>query len=44
MPIEVIDMVKMAHEEGKRKVIFNTKKLHYWLHVYPAPGDKDDMH
>src|ERR671925_1929087 len=44
MPIEVIDMVKMARDEGKRKKIFNTKKLHAWLHVYPRPGDKDDMH
>ena len=44
MPIEVMDMVQMAHEQGKRKVIFNTKKLHAWLHVYPKPGDKDDMH
>ena len=44
MPINVIDMVEMAREEGKRKVIFNTPRLHAWLHVYPAPGDKDDMH
>src|SRR5918994_806024 len=44
MPIHAIDMVKMAHEEGKRKVIFNTNRLHAWLHVYPEPGDKDDMH
>ena len=44
MPIEVMDMVKMARDEGKRKVIFNTKRFHAWLHVYPKPGDKDDMH
>jgi mannose-6-phosphate isomerase-like protein (cupin superfamily) len=44
MPIEIMDMVKMARDEGKRKKIFNTKKLHAWLHVYPKPGDKDDMH
>ena len=44
MPIEVMDMVQMAHKEGKRKVIFNTKKFHAWLHVYPKPGDRDDMH
>src|SRR5438093_11296027 len=43
MPIEVMDMVEMA-KEGKRKVIFNTKKFHAWVHVYPEPGDKDDMH
>jgi hypothetical protein len=33
MPIEVMDMVKMARDEGKRKVIFNTKKFHAWRHV-----------
>jgi mannose-6-phosphate isomerase-like protein (cupin superfamily) len=37
-------MVKMAHEDKKRKVIFNTPKVHAWLHVYPNSGDKDDMH
>lgn len=44
MPIEVMDMPKMAREEGKRKVIFNTNRFHAWLHVYPRPGDADDMH
>ena len=28
MGIEVMDMIKMAREEGKRKVIFNTHRLH----------------
>jgi len=44
MPIEVFDMIKMAKDEGKRKKIFNTSRFHSWLHVYPKPGDKDDMH
>jgi len=44
MPIQVMDMAKMAREEGKRKVIFNTNRFHAWLHVYPRPGDADDMH
>ena len=44
MPIEVMDMAKMAREHGKRKVIFNTNRFHAWLHVYPKPGDADDMH
>ena len=44
MPIEVFDMPKMAREEGKRKKIFNTSRFHAWLHVYPQPGDQDDMH
>src|SRR2546426_9703024 len=43
MPIEVMDLVEMA-KEGKRKVIFNTKKFHAWVHVYPEPGHKDEMH
>src|SRR2546423_1300991 len=43
MPIEIVDMVKKAGE-GKRQVIFNTKKFHAWVHVYPKPGDADDMH
>jgi mannose-6-phosphate isomerase-like protein (cupin superfamily) len=44
MPVEIYDMVKMAHEDKKRKVLFNTPKFHTWLHVYARPGDKDDMH
>ncbi len=44
MTIEIVDLVKMAREEGKRKVIFNTPRFHAWVHVYPKTGDKDDMH
>lgn len=44
MSINVIDLVQMARDEGKRKVIFNTPRMHAWLHVYPEPGDRDDMH
>lgn len=44
MAINIIDMVRMARDEGKRKVIFNTHRMHAWLHVYPEPGDRDDMH
>ncbi len=44
MSIEVVDLVKKAHEEGKREVVLNTPRLHTWVHVYPKPGDKDDMH
>ena len=44
MAIEFIDMVRAARAEGMRKVIFNTNRLHAWLHVYPEPGDQDDMH
>ncbi len=44
MPIEIVDMVKTAHELKKRKVLLNTKRFHAWVHYYPNPGDKDDMH
>ncbi|MSP37349.1 MAG: cupin domain-containing protein [Deltaproteobacteria bacterium] len=43
MPIEVIDMVDFAHQEKKRKEIFNTPRFHAWMHYY-KPGHKDDMH
>jgi mannose-6-phosphate isomerase-like protein (cupin superfamily) len=44
MAIEIFDLLKIAHEEGKRKRIFNTQRLHAWVHVYQNTGDKDDMH
>jgi hypothetical protein len=44
MPVEIVDMVKTAHELKKRKVLLNTKRFHAWVHHYPNPGDKDDMH
>ena len=44
MPIEIVDMVKTAHELKKRKVLLNTKRFHAWVHYYPNVGDKDDMH
>ena len=44
MPAEVYDLVKMYQEDHRRKVIFNTPRMHAWLHIYPEPGDKDDMH
>ena len=44
MPIEIVDMVKKAHELKKRKVLINTKRFHAWVHYYPNVGDKDDMH
>lgn len=44
MAIEIFDLVKIAHEEAKRKVVFKTPKIHAWVHVYSNPGDKDDMH
>ncbi len=44
MGIEIVDLVKLAHDGKKRKVVFNTPKFHAWVHVYSKPGDKDDMH
>jgi hypothetical protein len=44
MAVEVFDLLKIAHEEGKRKPIFNSERLHAWVHVYANTGDKDDMH
>ncbi|MGH7845337.1 MAG: cupin domain-containing protein [Candidatus Binatia bacterium] len=44
MPIEIHNLVEMAQRDKKRKKIFNTPRFHAWLHVYPRPGDKDDMH
>jgi mannose-6-phosphate isomerase-like protein (cupin superfamily) len=44
MPAEVFDLVQMFKDDPRRKVIFNTPRMHAWLHIYPEPGDKDDMH
>lgn len=44
MTIDILDLVEVARKEGKRKVVFNTPRLHAWVHVYPNLGDKDDMH
>ena len=39
MPIEIVDMVKKAHELKKRKVLINTKRFHAWVHYYSNVGD-----
>ncbi|HWO43661.1 MAG TPA: cupin domain-containing protein [Candidatus Eisenbacteria bacterium] len=44
MGVEIIDLIQLAHQEKRRKVIFNTPRYHAWVHYYPNPGDKDDMH
>jgi mannose-6-phosphate isomerase-like protein (cupin superfamily) len=44
MAIEIIDTLEVARREKKRTVVMNTRKLHAWVHYYPTPGDKDDMH
>ncbi len=44
MAIRVLHALDRLHETKKREVIHNTSKIHTWLHCYPKPGDKDDMH
>ncbi len=44
MAIEIVDVVGLAHERKKRKVIMDTRRMHVWMHYYPNPGDHDDMH
>ena len=43
MGIEVIDLVDLAHQEKRRKNVFNTPRFHAWMHYY-KPGQKDEMH
>ncbi len=44
MAIEIVDVIGIAHDERKRRVIMDTRKMHAWMHYYPNPGDHDDMH
>ncbi len=44
MAIEIVDTLKLAREKKKRTVVMDTKKMHAWVHYYPKPGDKDDLH
>lgn len=44
MAIEIVDVLGLAHEERSRKVIMDTRKMHAWMHYYPNPGDRDDLH
>src|SRR5687767_12960510 len=44
MGVEIIDMLQLAHQQKRRKVVFNTPRLHAWVHYYPNPGERDDMH
>jgi mannose-6-phosphate isomerase-like protein (cupin superfamily) len=43
MSVDVIDLVDLAHQEKRRKNIFNTSRFHAWMHYY-KPGQKDEMH
>ena len=44
MAIEIVDVVGIAHDLKKRKVIMDTRKMHAWMHYYPNPGDIDELH
>jgi mannose-6-phosphate isomerase-like protein (cupin superfamily) len=44
MAVEIIDLHQLAHEQKRRKVVFNTPRFHAWVHYYPHPGERDDMH
>ena len=44
MAIEIVDVIGLAHERKRRKMIMDTRKMHAWMHTYPNPGDHDDMH
>ncbi|MEK9683263.1 MAG: cupin domain-containing protein [Rhodospirillaceae bacterium] len=44
MAIEIIDVVEVGKREKKRTRVFDTRKMHAWVHYYPNPGDHDDMH
>jgi mannose-6-phosphate isomerase-like protein (cupin superfamily) len=43
MPVEIVNMVELAHQQKRRKNIFNTPRFHAWMHYY-SPGKKDNMH
>jgi mannose-6-phosphate isomerase-like protein (cupin superfamily) len=43
MSIEIVNMVEFAHQEKRRKNIFNTPRFHAWMHYY-KPGHADEMH
>ena len=43
MPVEIVNMKELAHQEKRRKNIFNTPRFHAWMHYY-SPGKKDNMH
>ena len=44
MAVEIVDLLQLAYEQKRRKVVFNTPHLHAWVHYYPTPGERDDMH
>ncbi len=35
MAIEIVDVIGLAHERKRRKMIMDTRKMHAWMHYYP---------
>ena len=44
MGFEIINPLEISKSEKKRTPIFDTRKMHAWVHYYPNPGDHDDLH
>jgi len=44
MAIQIVDTLKLAREKKVRTSIMETRKMHAWIHYYPNPGDKDELH
>ena len=44
MAIEIINPLEIGKSEKKRTPVFDTRKMHAWVHYYPNPGDHDDLH
>src|SRR4051794_36127192 len=45
MAIKVVNLLEMAAgSEQRRQVLMNGPRFHTWLHIYPTPGDRDEMH
>src|SRR5579862_8956245 len=44
MPIKTADLKAMAEAGYKRTPLINGPHFHAWFHIYPTPGQKDEMH
>lgn len=44
MAIKVIDPIEIANTNKDRTKVFNTRRMHAWVHYYPRPGDHDTLH
>ena len=44
MAIKIINPIEIGKSEKRRTPVFDTRKMHAWVHYYPNPGDHDDLH